>query len=440
MNDSKLCSVAQVKAFLGCTQEVSFSASALAQDMRYEFIERTVKRFGYCTLGKADKGVIRAYLMHCTGYSVAQVTRLIGRCIAKPWQQALKKRYRAPTTAYKGKYTPQDLALLVEVDMAYDNACGSTTVAVLKRQYQRYGDQRFERLSGLSVSHLYNLRASQSYKKQRLAVSKTRTTQVPIGVRKAPQPNGHAGYIRVDSVHQGDQDKIKGVYHITCVDSVTQWDITCCVQGISEAYLLDALAQAMEQFPFEIRGFHTDNGSEYINTKVARMLNKLHIEQTKSRPRHSNDNALAESKNNSIVRRHMGYEYIPRQLATPINQFYMDTFNPWVNYHRPCLYATQTIDTRGKVIKKYHHKDTQTPLDKLSELCGTGHAFLKPGISLQGLRELADAQSDLAATQHMREQKALLWQRILKTRKNEHASATQNDATQAQSQAERMVA
>ena len=61
---------------------------------------------------------------------------------------------------------------------------------------------------------------------------------------------------------------------------------------ISEAFLIPVLEAMLEQFPFRIHGFHSDNGSEFINHTVARLLHKLLIEQTKSRPRHSNDNGL----------------------------------------------------------------------------------------------------------------------------------------------------
>ena len=66
----------------------------------------------------------------------------------------------------------------------------------------------------------------------------------------------------------------------------------------------------MEQFPFPILGFHSDNGSEFINHTVAKLLNKLLIEQTKSRPRHSNDNGLVERKNGAVIRKHMGFDHI----------------------------------------------------------------------------------------------------------------------------------
>ena len=237
----------------------------------------------------------------------------------------------------------------------------------------------------LSVSHLYNLRKSAGYQAQRRSFTKTRPVCNAIGVRKAPGPEGRAGFVRIDTVHQGDQDGVKGVYHITCVDAVSQWQVEACVQGISEAFLLPVLALIMAQFPFVIVGFHSDNGSEYINHQVAKLLEKLRIEQTKSRSRHSNDNALAESKNASVVRKHMGYDHIPQAYAKPINAFYQETFNPWLNLHRPCLFATSITNAKGKIVKRYKHEDVKTPLECLAQLATLGLVTFKPGITLDDL-------------------------------------------------------
>ena len=110
------------------------------------------------------------------------------------------------------------------------------------------------------------------------------------------------------------------MYHINAVDEVTQWQVVGATAQISEAWLLPVLAAMLEQFPFRIRGFHSDNGSEFINHQVAKLLNKLLIEQTKSRPRHSNDNGLAESKNGAVVRKHMGYTHIAAPHAAAIDR------------------------------------------------------------------------------------------------------------------------
>ena len=140
-----------------------------------------------------------------------------------------------------------------------------------------------------------------------------------IGERRKPHPEGKPGYLRIDTVHQGDQDKQKGVYHINAVDEVTQMEVVCSVERISENCLIPVLDNQLEEFPFVIYEIHADNGSEYINKEVAKLLQKLLIELTKSRARHCNDNALVESKNGSIVRKCLGYMHIKQKWAPEIN-------------------------------------------------------------------------------------------------------------------------
>jgi len=199
------------------------------------------------------------------------------------------------------------------------------------------------------------------------------------------------------------------VYHITCVDTVSQWQVEACVQGISEAFLLPVLEFILSQFPFVIEGFHSDNGSEYINKKVAELLNKLNIEQTKSRARQSNDNALAESKNNSVVRKHMGYSHIPKKYAKPINAFFANIFNTWLNMHRPCLFATEEVSDKGKIKKVYKHADVKTPLECLASLSEKRLVKFKKGITLKDLEAKAREKTDLQAAQEMQAAKAALF-------------------------------
>jgi len=411
MDEAKLRTIAQLQEFLNATQEISFTGAPGDSDQqRYEHISRVLKRLAYPGLGKVDRGVVLAYLRRTSGYSRAQITRLVGR-----WESnrlatvPLTKRYGRPAVPFVRKYTSADVELLVEMDRANEDVCGVAIVHLLRRAFCVYGDQRYERLSKLSVSHLYNLRKTGDYQAQRTHFTKTRAVCNPIGVRKAPRPNGRAGWVRIDSVHQGDLDGIKGVYHITCVDAVSQWQVQACVQGISEAYLLPVLEMVIEQFPFQIDGFHSDNGSEYINHKVAKMLGKLHIEQTKSRSRTSNDNALAESKNASVVRKHMGYSHIPQKYAKPINAFYQEVFNDWLNLHRPCLFATEVVSDKGKIKKVYKHKDAKTPLECLVLLTQAKLVTFKSAATLNSLLGKAKERTDLQAAQEMQKAKAELF-------------------------------
>jgi transposase InsO family protein len=411
MNEAQVRTVEQVRQVLAGTQAVEFGR---AQDDEgcYAWIEQVLSRLGYRQLGRADRGAVLAYLQRLSGYSRAQLTRLVSRWTSgKP----LAKHYRRPEHAFARRYTAADVALLAEVDRAMGTLSGPATACVLRRQRDVFADARFARLGSISAAHLYNLRHSAGYRQQRVVQTKTRPSKAgaAIGVRKAPAPQGRVGFIRIDSVHQGDFDGCKGLYHINAVDCVTQWQVVASVQTISEAHLLPVIEQMLEQFPFPILGFHADNGSEYVNHAVARMLEKLRIEFTKSRPRHSNDNAMVETKNGSVVRKHFGYAHIPQRHAGRFNTFCREYLNPFLNFHRPCLFATDRPDPRkpGRIQRVYRAQDAMTPLDKLASL-PTEQACLREGITLEHLRALATALSDVQAGEELAEARAALFRRV----------------------------
>lgn len=387
MNDQPLLTLKQLEAFTHAAQGVTFVGAR--QKEKYEWIERLLCRFFYFTLRKRDKVTVRNYLMKMTGYGEAQVTRLIRK------KKALKHILAAPRGArqsFPSLYTTDDVARLSEMDAAHGRLSGKATKKLCTRAYDLFHDERFVRLKDISVSHLYNLRGRRQYLSHATTFTKTRPTTIPIGQRRKPFPDGKPGYIRVDSVHQGDQDKEKGVYHINLVDEVTQWEIIGCVEGVSEAFLAPLLETLIAQFPFRILGFHSDNGSEYVNYVVATLLHKLSIDQTRSRPRKSNDNALVESKNGSVIRKHMGYTHIPKQYASSINQFYETHFNPYVNYHRPSGYATTIVNAKGKEEKVYDLYET--PYVYFRNL-PNAEQFLKEGLTFADLDHMASATSDL---------------------------------------------
>jgi transposase InsO family protein len=396
MDETRLQTISQLQVFLGGTVEVRFRVPD-NDEARYAHIVSVAQRFGYARLNRPDKGVVLGYLIATCGYGRAQLTRLLARVLDG---QSLYKRYRAPAHAFARRYTPADALLLAEVDRAHNTMSGPATVHLLKRALHVHGDARFERLASLSVSHLYNLRHSKVYQNQRVSFTKTRPVVNPIGIRRAPRPAGRPGFIRIDSVHQGDLDGTKGVYHVNAVDIVTQWEVVATCERISEAYLLPVLKDMIKQFPFVILGFHSDNGSEYINRTVATLLEKLRAEQTKSRSRHSNDNALAESKNGSVVRKTFGYSHIPQRFAAPINAFCSEFLNPYVNLHRPCLFAKEVVDAKGKIRKTYPYDMVQTPLDKLASLPDVD-AFLRHGVTVAQLQLSAKALTDLEAANAM---------------------------------------
>jgi len=393
-------SLEEIRAFLKGSDEVHFEGQN--REEIYGWVNETLRQQHYSELGRTSRGVVRSYLGKMTGLSRAQVTRLITQYLqGEPVKAKAYRRRRFPTL-----YTPADAALLAEVDEAHETLSGPATQKILQREFYDFGEQRYQRLARVSVAHLYRLRRTAAYRKRRIVYQPTRAVQVSIGERRAPRPEGRPGYLRVDTVHQGDWDGIKGVYHINAVDEVTQWQVLGAAAQISEAALLPVLEAMLRQFPFRIRGFHSDNGSEFINYTVAELLEKLRIEQTKSRPRRCNDNGLVESKNGAVVRKHMGYGYIAAPQAEAIGAFYEQHFNSYLNFHRPCGVPESVVDRKGKVKRKYRWY--ATPWEILRPLPDLARR-LKPGVTIEELDRQARARTDTQAAVEMQEAKRKLF-------------------------------
>ena len=298
--------------------------------------------------------------------------------------------------------------MLATVDAAHEGLSGPAVRRILEREYQLFANSAYVRLAHISVSHIYNLRRSRAYRKHRVVLDRTQTRQVGIAERSKPDSQGQPGYLRVDTVHQGHWDSRPGLYHINAVDTVTQWQVVGSVETISERHLVPVLEAMLHQFPFRLRGFHCDNGSEFLNHRVARLLNKLLIEFTKSRPYRTTDNALVEGKNGAVVRKHIGYGAIGRRachrLAEVLHAAY---FNSYLNYHRPCGFATIEITARGRRRRRYRADDYRTPYEKLLSL-PDWQKHLKDGVRPETLQQQASRHSDTAAAQRMQKAKLAL--------------------------------
>lgn len=401
--------MAQVRAFVSGNEPISFILTD--RHAAYGWMADTLRQFDYIRCKRADKGVLRCYLNKVTGFSRAQVAR----CITQFTEGGgIKDRRRPPAAPFVRRYSTEDIRLLAEMDALHGTLSGTTTRKLCERAFKVHGDARYQRLAGISNGHLYNLRQHQAYLSKRGTFDKTRPAKVNIGERRKPAPDGRPGFLRVDSVHQGDLDGVKGVYLINAVDEITQFQAVFAVERISEAYLLPVLEAIMDAFPFVIRGFHSDNGSEYINRKVAELLEKLRIEQTKSRSRQSNDNALAESKNASTVRKYLGYSHIPQHCASQVNAFTVEVLSPYLNFHRPCHFPTEYTDKKGRIRKRYCYQDMMTPYEKLRSL-PEAESYLKPKTTLKKLDAIAAECSDNDAAQRLNEARAKLFQSINKT-------------------------
>lgn len=406
VHETEKLSLQQIEQFLLAAKEVRFEASQ--REEIYGWVERLLCQQEYMGQGRRARGLLRRYLGKMTGLSRAQVTRLVGRYLATGRVRIkTSHRHRFPT-----RYTRADIELLAQVDEAHETLSGPATRRIFEREFGHYRKLEFQRLAAISNGHLYNLRRTPHYRQRLKNYQKTRPSPVAIGERRRPDPGGRPGYLRVDTVHQGDAEHARGVYHINAVDEITQWEIVAAVPRISEAYLEPMLAMVLAQFPFVIHGFHSDNGSEFINQTVARLLNKLMIEQTKSRPRHSNDNGLVETKNGAIIRKHMGWGHLQEVHADPIQQFYSAHLNPYLNYHRPCAQADVEVDAKGRIRRRYRRY--QTPLETLLKL-PKPQQYLRPGLIVATLERIAGLMSDTEAARRMQQAKHKLFEQLRKS-------------------------
>lgn len=402
MKDTNLNEIGVLEKFVEGVPTKTFSFTNKKET--YEWIKNILNKFAFRKLRKGERGKVRGYVQKVTGYSVSQISRLIVKYLRGNLMISPYKR-----NSFAFRYSPIDIALLAKTDNCHSRLNGNATKQILKREHEKFKKKEYENIGNISVAHLYRLRATRIYKSKSLTYTKTQAVKRNIGERRKPAPNGVPGYIRVDTVHQGDTDEAKGVYHINSVDEVTQWENVASVEKISEAYLEPILNIIIGQYPFVIVEFHADNGSEYINKVVVVLLNKLLIKLTKSRSRQCNDNALVESKNGSVVRKHMGYFYIHQKYAPEINDFYMNYFNPYLNFHRPCGFATMKTDKKGKQKKIYNLY--QTPYEALKDITGTD-TFLKPGISIEKLDTIAQECSDNEFAAIMEKEKQKLFKKI----------------------------
>ena len=410
MTNQKALSLGQIKSFLRL-DKFQFKAQTSAE--RNTWIEKVLKQFRYKYCSKKDKGALRSYIVKMTGISQSQLTRLI----LKYDNGITLKPQDYQRNSFSVTYTKGDIELLAKVDNAHNRLSGPATIKIMRDDYSLSAKTEFVRLKDISVGHIYRLRGEDRYQHNTLTFTKTEPVINNIGERRKPEPNGKPGYLCVDTVHQGDKMDIngklvqKGVYHINIVDMVTQFEFVGATETISEHFLKPILEELLEKFPFIIIELHADNGKEYINKIVLKLLKKLFIELTKSRPRKSNDNALVETKNGSVIRKHMGKMHIPQENADKINEFYSNHFNDYLNYHRPCGFPKIKVEKNGKERKTYPKENYMTPYEKFKSL-KNAEQYLKPGITFEQLDNIAYAKSHTDYAEEMQKEKRKLFKNL----------------------------
>ena len=129
----------------------------------------------------------------------------------------------------------------------------------------------------------------------------------------------------------------------------------------------------LQTFPFVILGFHSDNGSEFVNYATEGLLREFEVPFTRSRARRSNDNGLVESKNASVVRKQFGYGHIPVAFYSDINGFTAGVLAEHINFHRPCWFPQLKTDAKGRIVAQVRPEAVADPVREALLAAGRGH-------------------------------------------------------------------
>ena len=178
MNDKGIVTLEQVRQFLEGTSDIKLAIEGRAE--RYRWIEEIFERFGYPRRGRADKGLLLRFIEKVSGYSRIQVKRF-----AKQFIETEEVKRHPPTKprGFTKSYTSDDIRLLAKTDELHETLSGHATKKICERAFEIFEQPEYARLAQISVSHLYNLRHTKSYRNIRIHFEKTRPKASIIGHR-----------------------------------------------------------------------------------------------------------------------------------------------------------------------------------------------------------------------------------------------------------------
>ena len=264
LDTQRLQTLDQIREFLADSRPLDLQPQTRAE--AYAFVAETLERFDYARQGKADKGLLRRFLVRVAGLSRAQVTRLLRQ---HRTTGAIADR-RGPRRPFPRRYTKADIGRSPKSTPSTAPSPVPTRQLCI-RALHVFGDHRFEHLAAISNGSLQPGHST-SYRRRRGTMpATTRPVHIAIGERRRPRPAGQPGYLRVDTVHQGDLDGIKGLYHLNLVDEVTQFQFV--LERIETPCLAPVLEALLRAFPFTVR-----DSTPTTVPSTARLLQALHID------------------------------------------------------------------------------------------------------------------------------------------------------------------
>ena len=321
------------------------------------------------TRSRKAKGELLKQLMELTGYkSSKSIIRYYSRARKR---KRVEKRGRLP------KLQPCDIELIKSIWLKSDQPCGKRLHPMLPTWLQAYSkryeidEESQERILSVSPATLDRVlsgsKVDDIHKANKQTISALKQS---IPIIDTTRKIDVAGHLYADTVaHCGDSIRGNFVWTLTVTDDLTLWTLNRAIWNKGQDATCTAFLYLLREMPFMVRSLNTDNGSEFINYHLQRMLKEKYkrCKLTRSRPYKKNDNARAEERNRHKVRELIGYERIDNEqcvfLLNQVYRYHNLLTNFFITSTR--LISKQRNPVTGKTRKQYDK--ARTPYDRVME-------------------------------------------------------------------------
>jgi len=349
----------------------------VTKQSKKEYINEMRQRYHAAT--KQEQTKLLDEIVKVCSFNRKYLIRMLNKKPSPKYPLALYGGTKKKAGRPKEYHAAEILAFLLRVWHASNQACSKRLKSILYLWLPKY-----EEATGvvLSLEHqVLILRMSHSTidrlladERKRYRVGKGRVTTKPgtllkkrIPIKTNQWDEHRPGFLEVDTVgHCGTSTSGMFALTLNSVDIASGWVEPRAVWGKGEKGVVDAFQSIEESLPFPLRGFDSDNGSEFLNYHMEKYLTgrKRPPEYTRSREYKKNDNAHIEGRNWTHIRQYLGYQRFDNPAVVPImNDLFANEYSLLVNFFLPSVKLQEKERLGSKIIKR-HDKPT-TPCDRL---------------------------------------------------------------------------
>ena len=349
---------------------------------RKKLTEETAKR--YCTAGKKQKSKIideftattgynRKYAIHILKNSARIKTTHFNNKEKKSVQIITRQRKKRTYVKYYGDDVKEEVVRLWIFSMFL---CAKRLVTFIRDNLDYFADkfaysnEMKVKLSKISSATIGRMIKSEIPKYSIRGISTTRPAKnlnklIPIRVY-FDWDSLKPGFFEADTVANcGMSTEGQYISTLTLTDVYSGWTENRALLNKAHRWVKEAVGDVKKKLPFQMKGLDSDNGTEFKNTQLLGWCQENHVEFTRSRPYKKNDNCYVEQKNDSVVRRIVGYYRFEGGEARNVMAELYETYNLLVNYFFPSMKIQKKERVDAKVTKKYD--EAKTPYTRLLE-------------------------------------------------------------------------